>query len=313
MEQRNFLTTTRGIFLTAMVCCFLWGSAFPCVKIGYELFRMDTDHIPTLLLYAGLRFTLAGVLGVVFGSMVKGKILFPARQGWSCVLIMGMVQTVIQYIFYYIGFANTTGVKGSIICGSNSFFSILIACFIFRQEKFTSRKALGCALGFAGVVLINLTGGGLGGGFAWNGEGFIVCSTTTYALSSVLMRIFGQKDDPVTISGYQFILGGIVLSGIGFVFGGRLVFYSVSCVLMLIYLGFVSAGAFALWSILLKYNPVSKVSIFSMMTPIFGVTLSTLLLSENSQVSFVQALCALALVSLGIWTINRTEKVKTTS
>ena len=65
MEQRNFLTTTRGIFLTAMVCCFLWGSAFPCVKIGYELFRMDTDHIPTLLLYAGLRFTLAGVLGVV--------------------------------------------------------------------------------------------------------------------------------------------------------------------------------------------------------------------------------------------------------
>ena len=127
------------------------------------------------------------------------------------------------------------------------------------------------------------------------------------------MRIFGQKDDPVTISGYQFILGGIILSGIGFVFGGRLVFYSVSCVLMLIYLGFVSAGAFALWSILLKYNPVSKVSIFSMMTPIFGVTLSTLLLSENSQVSFVQALCALALVSLGIWTINRTEKVKTTS
>ena len=61
---------------------------------------------------------------VVFGSLIKGKVLFPARQGWSCVLIMGMVQTVIQYIFYYIGFANTTGVKGSIICGSNSFFSI---------------------------------------------------------------------------------------------------------------------------------------------------------------------------------------------
>ena len=75
------------------------------------------------------------------------------------------------------------------------------------------------------------------------------------------------------------------------------------------YLGFVSAGAFALWSILLKYNPVSKVSIFSMMTPIFGVTLSTLLLSENSQVSAVQCLGALVLVSLGIWTINRPEKV----
>ena len=311
MEKRNFLTTTRGIFLTAMVCCFLWGSAFPSVKIGYELFRMDTSHIPTLLLYAGLRFTIAGVLGIVFGSLAKGKVLYPVRQGWSCVFVMGMVQTVIQYIFYYVGFAHTTGVKGSIICGSNSFFSILFACFLFRQEKFTSRKALGCILGFSGVVLINLSGGGLGGGFAWNGEGFIVCSTMTYALSSVLMRIFGQKDDPVTISGYQFVFGGVVLSAIGFAMGGRLVFYSVSCVLMLIYLGFVSAGAFALWGVLLKYNPVSKVSIFSMMTPIFGVTLSTLFLSESSQVPFVQALCALALVSLGIWTINRPEKVKT--
>jgi len=150
--------------------------------------------------------------------------------------------------------------------------------------------------------------GGLGGGFAWNGEAFLVCSTTAYALSSVLMRVYGQKEDPITISGYQFLLGGIVLSGIGFAFGGRLVFYSVSCVLMLVYLGFVSTGAFTLWSILLKYNPVSKVSIYSVMTPIFGVTLSTLLLSESSQVSWLQCLGALALVSLGIWTINRPEK-----
>lgn len=313
MEQRNFLTTTRGIFLTAMVCCFLWGSAFPCVKIGYEWFQMDTAHIPTLLLYAGLRFAIAGVLGIVFGSFARGKVLVPARHAWGSVFLMGMVQTVIQYIFYYVGFAHTTGVKGSIICGTNSFFSILIACFIFRQEKFTSRKALGCLLGFGGVVLINLSGGGLGGGFAWNGEGFIVCSTTTYALSSVLMRVFGQKEDPVTISGYQFLLGGTILSGIGYVMGGRLTFYSFGCVALLIYLGFVSAGAFALWSILLKHNPVSKVSIFSMMTPIFGVTLSTLLLSEGGGVSWGQCLGALALVSLGIWTINRPEKVKNLS
>ena len=310
VEKRNFLTTTRGIFLTAMVCCLLWGSAFPCVKIGYELFRMDTSHIPTLLLYAGLRFTIAGVLGIVFGSLIRKKALFPARQAWGNVLMMAMIQTVIQYIFYYIGFAHTTGVKGSIICGSNSFISILIASFIFRQEKFTSRKALGCVLGFAGVILINLNGSGLGGGFAWNGEAFLVCSTTAYSLSSVLMRIYGQEEDPITISGYQFVLGGVILSAIGFGLGGRLTFYSASCVLMLVYLGFVSAGAFTLWSILLKYNPVSRVSIYSVMTPIFGVTLSTLLLSENSQVSAVQCMGALALVSLGIWTINRPAKVK---
>ena len=310
MEKRNFLTSTAGIFLTAMVCCFLWGSAFPGVKIGYELFQLNTDHIPTLLLYAGIRFTIAGVLGVLFGSVVKGKFLLPARNAWSGVMLMAAIQTVLQYIFYYVGFANTTGVKGSIICGSNSFFSILFACFLFRQEKFTTRTAIGCLLGFGGVVLINLNGGGLGGGFALNGEGFIVCSSATYALSSVLMRVFGQKEDPVTISGYQFFFGGIVLSFIGYAMGGRVVFHSLNCVLLIVYLGFVSAGAFTLWSILLKYNPVSKVAIYSVMTPVFGVFLSTVLLHEGGQISTVQILCALALVSLGIYTINKPEKQK---
>ena len=308
MGQKNFLTSTVGIFLTAMVCCMLWGSAFPGVKLGYALFRLDTEFIPNLLLYAGLRFFLAGVLGVLFGSLVRKKPLVPAKGAWGCVVLMGMLQTVLQYIFYYIGFANTTGVKGSIICGSNSFFSILFACFLFRQEKFTARKAIGCVLGFGGVVLINLTGGGLGGGFSLTGEGFIVCSSATYAMSSVLMRIFGQKDDPITISAYQFLLGGAALSLIGWGFGGEVQVYSVSCVLLILYLAFVSAGAFTLWSILLKYNPVSKVAIYSVMTPVFGVTLSTLLLNEGGQIAPMQIVAALALVTTGIYTINKPEK-----
>ena len=304
MEKKSFLTTPVGIFLTAMTCCALWGSAFPGVKIGYRMFQLNTEHIPTLLLYAGIRFTIAGVLGILLGSLVRGKPLFPKKNAWDCVLITAALQTVLQYIFYYIGFANTTGVKGSIICGSNSFFSILIACLLFRQEKFTLRKAIGCVLGFGGVVVINLTGSGLGGGFALNGEGLLVCSTATYAFSSVLMRVFGQKDDPVTICGYQFFIGGIVLSAIGWMLGGEVVFRSVSCVLLIVYLGFVSAGAFTLWSVLIKYNPVSKVSIYSVMTPVFGVFLSTLLLNEGGQIPVTRIISALVLVALGIYTIN---------
>jgi hypothetical protein len=99
MQRRNFLTTPRGIFLTAMVCCFLWGSAFPSIKIGYALFRMDTGHIPTQLYYAGLRFALAGVLTILMGSAAQKKPLFPGKGAWRAVLIMGGVQTVIQYLF----------------------------------------------------------------------------------------------------------------------------------------------------------------------------------------------------------------------
>lgn len=59
-----------------------------------------------------------------------------------------------------VGLAHTTGVKSSIINGMNVFMSIFVAAVCFRQEKITRRKLLGCLLGFAGVVLVNVAGGG---------------------------------------------------------------------------------------------------------------------------------------------------------
>ena len=71
-----------------------------------------------------------------------------------------MVQTVLQYVFFYIGLANTSGVKSSIINAANVFLSILFAVFIFKYEKMTVLKVLGCVVGFLGVVVINLANGG---------------------------------------------------------------------------------------------------------------------------------------------------------
>jgi len=76
----------------------------------------------------------------------------------------------------------------------------------------------------------------------------------------------------------------------------------------LVYLAFLSAMAYALWGILLKYNPVSKVTIFSFMTPVFGVILSKLILIEESAVSFANVLIALILICIGIITINYQKK-----
>ena len=310
MEQRNFLTTTRGIFLSAMVCCFLWGSAFPGVKIGYQLFQIAPEDAPTMFVFAGVRFFISGILGIILGSLLRGKVLVPKRGSWGMVMKVCLFQTVLQYLFYYVGFAHTTGVKGSILVSSGSFFAILIACFGFKQEAFTRRKALGCLLGLSGVVLINLTGSGFDGGFAWNGEGFIFISSTAYAIGFVLMRIYGQREDPVAISGYQYLIGGVAMTVFGLMLGGEIHFYTPACALMLGYLSFVSAAAYALWCLLLKYNPVSKVSIFNMLTPIFGVILSALLLQEAGQISWVRCLSALALVCLGIFTLNCPEKSK---
>jgi drug/metabolite transporter (DMT)-like permease len=89
----------------------------------------------------------------------------------------------------------------------------------------------------------------------------------------------------------------------GLVAGGRLDTWTGQGVAMLIYLALVSAVAYSLWGILLKYNPVSKVAVFGFMNPVFGVILSAVLLSESGSISVISVV-ALALVCLGIYIVN---------
>ena len=151
MQKTNKIYTNM-IFVTfaALLCCALWGSATPAIKIGYELL-LPERNVPSIMLFAGVRFTIAGLLTVLIYSIGRRKFLYPKKENYGKVCVISCFQTVIQYIFFYIGLANTTGVKGTIISGSNVFFAILIASLIFHQEKITVKKILGCFLGFAGI------------------------------------------------------------------------------------------------------------------------------------------------------------------
>lgn len=298
------LTRPAVVGLLAMLCCVLWGSAFPCVKIGYELFGIPADHTPSLLLFAGLRFTLAGILALCIGSVQARRWLVPARGSWPMVLKLGLVQTVAQYIFFYIGVAHASGVKSSIVVSSNVFFAILISAALLRQEKLTARKLAGCIAGFAGVVLINAPGGGLDLSMQWNGEGFVLLSALAYACSSVMVKGYARRESPVTLSGYQFVWGGLVLIALGLLGGGRVHPSSPAALALLGYLGLLSAVAYSLWAVLLQYNPVSRVTIYGFMNPVCGVILSALLLGERGAFG-APAAAALVLVCAGIWLVNR--------
>ena len=204
------------------------------------------------------------------------------------------------------GLAHTSGVKASIIEAVNVFIAILVAGFLFHQEKITARKITGCILGFAGVVLINLNG--MNFQFSLAGEGAIFFSTIAYAFSSVFVKKFSQKFNPVMLSAYQFIIGGIVLMVAGGVMGGHITKVTPSGIGLLVYLALVSAVAYSLWGILLKYNPVSRVTVFGFMNPVFGVILSALLLNGEKQTLGIKSVIALVFVCAGIYIVNREKK-----
>lgn len=310
MEKKNRMQSTVVVWLGALICCALWGSAFPCIKIGYQMFEIPQDAVATQILFVGLRFTLAGILVILIGSVLSGNLLKINRQNAPKILKLSLLQTVLQYLFFYIGLANTTGVKASIIEGVNVFIAIFVASLIFRQEKLTMGKLAGCLIGFAGVVLVNLNGNALDMSFHLNGEGFIFLSTVAYAFSSVYLKRYSKTENPVLLSGWQFISGGLVMTIMGLLIGGKITKVTATGIAMLFYLACISAVAYSLWGILLKYNPVSRVAVFGFMNPVFGVILSAFLLGEREQASGIKSIIALILVSIGIYITAKVKEEK---
>lgn len=308
MKTLGKLTDRKNVFLLAMLSCFLWGSATPAIKIGYQMFSIGSADTSSIILFAGIRFFLAGLLVVLFQSLLRRRFLRPQKEALPSIFALSLAQTAVQYLFFYIGLAHTTGVHGTIISGMGGFISILMASLLFHYESLTPAKILGCVAGFAGILIMNLSGQDTGSLFdvSFLGEGFVFLSQISYAVSGILIKRFSGRFDVVMLSGWQFTVGGLMMIAAGAAGGGQIALTGrPEAYLLLLYLALISAVAYSVWGILLKHNPISRVSIFTFLTPLFGVLLSAVFLGEWEQAFSAKTLAALLLVCGGIYTVNR--------
>ena len=308
MQNKQTLSKPLVVMLLAGLCCLLWGSAIPFINLGYRYFGVSAGDTATQILFGGCRFFLAGFLTILFESVARKSPAFPKRTSWGNVVKLSLAQTIIQYVFFYIGVAHTASAKGAIIQGLQAFTSILIACFIFRTERMNALKWIGGLIGVAGVVVVNWTKDGFGGGVRLIGEGFVIISMVASACSTGLIKKFGQFDSPVVMSGWQFMLGGAAMALGGFAAGGRLVSDNPMAYAVLLYLALLSAVAYSLWAVLLRVNPVSRVAVYTFLQPIFGVILSLLLVDRNSDAPLLRYAAALAMICVSIAVVNRGQR-----
>lgn len=297
-------------FLTAIFCCILWGSAPSAIKTAYQLFRIGSEDTASRIVLAGSRFLATGAVTILIGSVRAGRFLKPERALLPKIGFLGLIQTSGQYYFYFMSMAHISGVRGSIINACGNFITILFAVYLFRFEKMTLRKMAGCVIGLSGVILIVGGGNALfsGGGVTLSGEGAMAAADCFYAAGICLTKLLSRREDPVTLCGYQFTAGGLALLMGGLIMGGKLTFYNPYCVLVLLYLVLISTGAYTLWTILLKYNPVSRVSILGFFNPVMGVLISALVLGETGEAFSITGLVSLLLVSAGVILVNLSGK-----
>ncbi|MDR0575949.1 MAG: DMT family transporter [Candidatus Accumulibacter sp.] len=303
MNPRSFFSDRRVVVALATLCCLLWGSAYPAIKTGYALFGIAAGDVASKMVFAGYRFMFAGLLLLALSAAMRRKTFALDRGNLFPTILLGLTQTTLQYIFFYVGLAYTTGVKSSILNAATTFFSVLLAHFIYRNDRLNSNKLAGCLIGFAGVIVVNFSEDLLDFHFTLLGEGFVVIAMFILSATSIYGKRLSQTMDSVVMAGYQLAIGGLVLVVAGHAFGGRLEGFTPESTALLGYMVILSSAAYAIWTVLLKYNRVGLVAVFNLQIPIFGAVLSAIFLGES--VLEWKNVAALALVCGGIWMVTR--------
>lgn len=263
------------LYLIAILCTMLWGSAIPTIKLGYEVFNITPSATADKLLFAGVRFFGAGLLIIIPYFFIHKKIKL-TKKLCADSLVLGLIQTAGQYFFMYIGLTYVTGVNASVFNSVGTLLYILLAWIIYRDEKLSKLKVAGCIIGFSGILINSLATQKMGM-LSFKGDGFIIISNICVAIGFLYSKRSAKASNPFLLTGIQMSIGGFVLLAIGLILGGKLPTITAEGMALLLYLMLVSSVAFSLWTLLLRDYSAALVGVFNFLTPVFGTIFSYLL------------------------------------
>ena len=286
----------------------LWGTAIPLIKSTYVELAIGQEDTGLKILLAGIRFFLAGLMTFAYFKISHKEHRIDLKKiNLKFIVIIALIQTSLQYIFYYIGLSHVAGVKSSIIQSTNAFIVVLISAVLLPDEKVNPNIILALILGTLGIFITNYTGESLSGDLRFSGEGFILTATFFNALATVMLRKYGKGENPFIVTSFQFILGSLVLIVLGIALSGGFLPLTTKGMLMILYGSFISACAFSIWTWILQQFSANEFGVYKLFIPIFGSLFSIIFLGEEFTFKLV---VGLALVLLGSLILNKKKQDK---
>lgn len=216
--------------------------------------------------------------------------------------LLGLLQISLQYFFFYNGLAHTSGMKGAILSSAGTFFVVVLAHFVYVNDRLNWRKLFGLVAGFAGIIMIN-AGARFTLDFSWLGEGFMILSGLVSAIGTILAKRLSKEIHPFVLTAWQMLLGSLLLIATGLPgLKPQAMVFTNRAFLLLIYSAFLSATAFSLWYAILKYNKAGEISVYKFVTPVSGAILSAFFIPGERLT--LNMFMALVLVALGVIIVN---------
>ena len=303
MENTEVSVFKRPLWVTifALTAAVAWGWAYPLIKLGFAEFGITQDMTGSKMFFAGVRFSIAGLIVLAVAAAKRRSFAVSNIAGVGYILLFSLLNTTLHYAFFYIGLSHSGGARAAILNSLSVFMLVLLACFFFKSDSLTVRKVMGCIIGFAGIMVLNV-GGGESGSFTFMGDGMIVLNALCAAFAGLMTRGLGSRVDVFVGTGYSLAVGGLLLLIVGITMGGTLPNITLWGIVILLLLVLISSLCFTLYNKLLTCNPVGKVAIFNSLIPVVGAVTSCLCLNEQFYWSYI---FAALLAMIGIYIINK--------
>jgi drug/metabolite transporter (DMT)-like permease len=264
----------------AIIACLLWSTAYAGIKLGLQY---DTP-----LHFAGRRFIISGLMILPF-TVRPSEYIRMIRENPKIVIMVTVLQTLINYILFYMGMDLVPGALGAVIVGSQPLVTAVVAAMMHKEDKLTRSKVITIIFGISGVVLISAGRQAfkIGTAIEFLGVILILIANIATATSNVLVSLKSKGINPFVLSSASLGAGGVLIYLLSIPIEGTAhPSMPLEYWLDLIWLSFMSAFAFSLWFKLLQRPgvKVSELNLWKFIIPVVGAVLSWLIVpGENPE------------------------------
>ncbi len=265
MRSERLLVYTLLIFASIS-----WAGSFIAVRLTYQ-------EIPPFML-GFLRFVIATPVMFLILFVLKKPLFIPIKK-LPQLITLALTGVTLLYMLQFTGVSLTSASTGGVLINTNvlfiSFFSAL-----FLHERFSKWKLLGIFISFIGVIFVFF--GQMNNETITYSESFflgsilVILSAICWAVYSIVGKHMLEKEDPLVMNAYAFLLGTLfflpfVFSDISAVVSN----ISISGIFAVLYLGlFCSVFAYIAWYFALSKSEAAESAVFLNLIPLFTILLS---------------------------------------
>lgn len=286
---------SRNKLALLLVVMLLWALCFPLIATGLS------SSSP--FYFAALRSLVAGV-GLLIPAVALRRPLPRQLHLWLGILGVGLSYTSAGFAGMFLAGGVVSPGLASVLANMQPLIAAILAFFLLG-ERLKRSSLLGLLMGFFGIVLTALPSfGAQGTGISFSGISYILLGVLGVAVGNILLKRLSGQVDPLMVTGWQFILGGLPLLVLAqwFETPSSMTWNGVFAVnLLALGLGG-TALPLLLWFWLLRHADLTRLNAFTFLTPIFALMISAIFFGEHLQ--WIQA-AGIALSLYGVWRVSR--------